>query len=325
MTTLQIPQAISGPSVALDGRQGLEEIVWQEGLLEQVRSYVASTYVSRGGRGVDMGGVFFGSRHGDTLEVTEWRRIQRGKDATSHFYLAPKDEQALVKLLKSTSNDESLEGLEVVGWFRSRTKGEPELEEHDVQFHEKFFTDLSQFAMVIRPSHQRPALAALYVRNEHNEFERDQATVTLSLLPGPAASLDLDIESIHIAEPRKGFPWLAAMTLLVIGVLLTAGALYAMQWNTERSQPVKASDPIRFELAIDNDGLLASWDPTSDAVRDAENAQLLLGDEKLQLSHAELAQGFLRVPLKNAVASDLEVSLKVGSREEVAQLIVAPR
>jgi proteasome lid subunit RPN8/RPN11 len=341
LTTLQIPQPASGlrresqdKSVWLDGRQGIVEISWRLGLLEQVRSYVCSTYISRSGKGSDVGGVLFGKRDGECVQVVAWRPILRGKESTSHFYLDTREELTLIRFLKSAHTEETLADLEVVGWFRSRTKGAPELEEHDIRFHEKFFEGGSQFAMVIRPSHQRPADASIYVRNKSNEFEPSQPSATLSLQPAVIGTADVDEDSSMIPgvaidgvgqSAVSRFPWKFVMSLAFVGALLAVGAILALQWNQERETAALASDQIGLELVFDGEGLKARWNPSSSIILRADNAQLLLGGEKLQLSHSELAQGFLRIPMKTGVISDTEISFKVGDREEVAQLVVAPR
>lgn len=309
-------------------------MVWQAGLLEQVRAFVASTYVSRSGKGSEVGGVLFGVKLEGSIEVVTWRPILRGKDATSHFYLTPKDEQAFGKFLKGTASDENLSGLEVVGWFRSRTKGEPELDEQDVKFHEKFFTEESHFAMVIRPSHQRPALAAMFFRNEENEFDGVNPTVTLNLNPAQSGgfSEESDLAAIpgvsldgSMPSSALKFPWGFAASLLCAATLLCFAAVYALQWNEQREMAMRANNGIGLELVFDGEDLKARWNPASPVISSADHAQLFLGGEKLQLSHSELAQGFLRVPLKSGKLSDTEISLKIGEHEEVAQIITAPR
>jgi hypothetical protein len=332
LTTLNIVQ----PEVALDksnyshinwldGRQGISEIAWAAGLLEQLQGYVASTYYSRGGKGNDRGGVLYGKRTGGTIEVLDWRPAVRGQDATSHFYLNEKEEQAFRKLLKL--NDSSLEGMEPLGWFRSRTRGDLDFESHDVTFHEKHFTENWHFAVVFRPSHQRNTEAAIYVRNAAGEFEHQQPTAQLSLKPLVTEGAAM-IPGVALDEPkpaRKSFSLGLAIGTAMLAGVLAIGTVLALQWNRQHLlQAAQAPSPsLGFELVFDDDDLKARWNPEAPAIAGAERAQLLLGGEKLVLSHAELAQGFLKVPLKIEMAADTEISLKVGDREEVAQLVTA--
>ena len=341
MTSILAPQPISlnrqeglGATTWLDGAQGIVELNWRAGLLEQLRSYVGSTYISRSGKGSDVGGVLFGNRNGESVQVLSWRPIQRGKDATSHFYLDSKEEQSLVKLLDSAKSDATLGSMEVLGWFRSRTKGEPRLDDHDIRFHEKFFPDAAQFALVIRPSHQRPAEASLYVRNDSNQFEPANPSAKLTLQPGPvsvetSSSAAVSIPGILLDEipetPRKRFPWLKAIGVFAVAALLAVAAVVALQWNNQRVESAATTPALGFEVTFDGTDLKAQWNPASQTILKAATAQLLLGGERLQLSQSELAQGFLRVPMKSDLSGDTEISFKVGNAEEVAQLIFAAR
>lgn len=341
MATISIPQAVALPSrdlskdsVWLDGSQGIAELSWRAGTLEQIRSFVCSTYISRSGKGDDAGGILLGRRDGDNTQVLTWRPIVRGKDATSHFYLDSKDEQALTKLLQSVKSDPNLENMEVLGWFRSRTKGEPALEEHDIKFHERFFDKAAQFVMVIRPSHQRPAPAALFVRNNKNEFDRHNPSAKFTLKPGPAISTEASetTDSIPgvlfdepIAQKAETFSWVRAISLVAAAAIVAVGCILMLQWTEKRAMAANTPESLGFELVFDGQDLKARWNPTSNTIMNADTAQLLLGGERLQLSHSELVQGFLRVPMKDGLASDTEITLKVGNREEVAQLIVAAR
>lgn len=330
MTSLQPPFAaaaqsrlVVGQRTSIDGRQGIHTIVWRPGLLEQIRSYAASTYISRSGKGDDVGGIFFGNCEEGEINVMAWRPIGRGQEATSHFYLEPREERKFARMLETYSQDEKLEELEILGWFRSRTKGETVLEEHDIQFHEKYFSDPGHFVMIVRPSHQRPAAAAFYLRNNDGQFESTVPSARLSLLPGPMLS-PVEEEEQEAPQRRGKFSWPLLLSMLALIATVSCAAIFAMQWNDAREE-AKQSQTLNFQLIFNGDELKATWDSHTSAILAADSAQLHLGGERLQLSHAELVQGFLRIPLSSKISDDMEVIFKVGNREEVAQLILAPK
>lgn len=339
LTSLHVPQstpaALPDANVAwVDGRQGVVQVSWRSGLLEQVRSFAGSTYVSRSGKGSDVGGVFYGHKDGEGIQVNTWRPIARGKDATAHFYLDSKDEQVFGRMLKNLASDLTLDGLEVVGWFRSRSKGEPILDAQDVCFHEKFLDLPWQFVMVIRPSHQRPAEAGVFLRNSEGEFEPNHPTASMSLQPGPVVvnakafgAAGIPGVTLVEASPAEARPYSIRLvaSVLALAVVVAFIAIFALQWMEKRESGLRSAGGLGLELVFDGEDLKARWNPTSAAILGAESAQLLLGGERVQLSHAELAQGFLRVPMKPGMAADTEVSLRVGDLEEVAQLITAAR
>ncbi|MFN9975373.1 MAG: hypothetical protein ACK58T_36330, partial [Phycisphaerae bacterium] len=54
-------------------------------------------------------------------------------------------------------------------------------------------------------------------------------------------------------------------------------------------------------------------------------AQISFGGEKLKLSRSELIRGSLQLPMKTGTLEDIEISLQVGNREEVARIIPSLR
>jgi hypothetical protein len=291
-------------------------IHWKTGLLQQIRAYVNESYISRSGKGDDRGGVLFGYFEAGEIEVLAWSPIERSSSGTSHFYLDAQDRKALRKMLESYTQDATLRSLEVVGWFRSRTIGQPNLEEHDQQFHEDFFTNPSQFALIVRPSHQRPAAACLYLKDEKKEFQRVAQLAIAAEAPATTAEL-----APTVPEPVRSFSLLRFLAVLATLALLCAAGLGALQWH-ERSVEAAAHPILNFQVTLAGNELHATWDNTLPVVHNADSAQLLLGGERLQISHAELVQGFLKLPLPASLESDLEITLKVGKTEELAQLVL---
>ena len=329
--SISVPQADAAEDRAgfenqiwVDGRQGIVKLTWRTGLLEQIRSYVGTTYVSRSGSGEDRGGVFFGYLGEEVMQVMAWRPIARGKETTAHFYLNDKAEQGLKKLLQSVKTDVALEGMQVLGWFRSRTKREAQMDEQDVRFHEKFFAEKYQLAMVLKPSHQRPAEAAVYLRGFDGNFDLAAPVAVLNLQVGP---VELGGSGVDGEEPQRKvkFPWMQIICVIPASLILGLGVVLGLQWNHQQEQAASLQESLGFEVEFNGGDMKARWNPAAVPVLQAENAQLLLGGERLQLSHSELAKGYLRIPMKDALAIDTEVRLKVGNREEVSQLIIAAR
>ena len=297
-------------------------MTWRPGLLEQIRCYVGITHIGRSGKGADVGGLLFGYSRGGVMQVMTWRPISRDKDAKAHFRLNGKDERNFQTLLGVSKSDRGLKGMEVLGWFRSRTDGETGLDETDVRFHEKFFAARHQLAMIIRPSNDHPAEAAVYAKNAEGNF----------VLSGPLAMADTKANAAEwgateeeaVVRQRKA-TWMQDGLALLAGVALMLAVILAMQWNHQQDMAASLRDELGFEVELDDAGVKARWNPASATIQKAENAHLQFGRERMQLSHSELTQGYVRVALKNSLLSDTEVSLKAGNREEVSQLIIAAR
>ncbi len=325
---------MTGNTVWLDGSQGIIDLTWRTGLLEQIRSYLGSTPLTRSGINEDVYGILLGYKRDDSVQVMTWRPISRSKETGFNQRINSTDELTLKKLLEIVKTDRALNSMEVLGWFRSRVKGEPELEEQDVRFHEKFFEGLSQFIMIVRPSHQRPSDAAVYVRNQENKFDLKSPVARLSLKPGPVAvdkALNMDALNAGGSPEAKAvargttMQWMQFASMIFAATILGGGLIALQQWNSGRLEADKGKAGLGFEVSIVGNEVKAKWNPASSMVQAADTAQLFLGEDRLQISHSELEQGFLRVPMKTSDIDDTEISLKVGDKEEFAQLVSAAR
>lgn len=318
--------------VRLDGRQGIFQLNWRQGLLEEVRKYVGETYVSRSGKGSEAGGVFFGQRLGELVHVHAWRPMLRTDDATSHFYLNPREEHLLGKLLQSPRSDAGLRKMEVLGWFRSRTKGENTFDDADLSFHDRFFPVATQFALVIKPSHQRPAHAALYVRDAEQQLGPIPAAVFQLQPNNPNLIAGVSNEALPDVSIRRaaGPPWYVskrvAFSYVACALFASGLTIGGLQWNQDRIGRNADSTNLGLALAVEGDQLKASWNPSAPALAHAKVVQLMWqGEEQIQLNEMQLSQGFLKIPFKKSASDDILISLSADGAEETAHLIGAAK
>jgi len=102
-------------------------------------------------RGLEIGGVLFGTHDGNSVEVLQWREIQCEHAHGPGFELSAGDEDALRRFLAESAENPQLAELVPVGWFRTRTRGSAFLSESDVSLFDRFFPDPWQVALVLRP------------------------------------------------------------------------------------------------------------------------------------------------------------------------------
>ena len=323
--------------ISLGGKQGIVQLIWRQHLLDQVRTYVGETYVSRGGRGQESGGVIFGQRLGELVHVLAWRPMPKDSDSTSHFYLNEREEQSLRKLIQSAKSDSGLKGMEVLGWFRSKVKGEANLDGSDISFHEKFFPGISQFVMVIKPSHQRPAQAAIFIREDGGQFAATLPTATLTLQPGAmeqggSGAAQGQLPEVRIDRAARMFsreiPWKRISLLGALALLSIALTVAAMQWNVNLSRQTKTTPAFKLNAELDGDEIKVMWDPASPALSKAGGARLEWQGEQIQLTSTDLQQGYRRLPLNAASGNDLVISvisLNAGNINESAHFIASLR
>jgi proteasome lid subunit RPN8/RPN11 len=115
-------------------------------------------------RGLEIGGVLFGTREGDEIRIAAWRPIPCEHAKGPGFELSAKDEADLKQLLESAGADPGLEGLEVVGWFHSHTRDGVTLTKSDLDLYNRFFPAPWQVALVVRPHAYEPARAGFFFR-----------------------------------------------------------------------------------------------------------------------------------------------------------------
>lgn len=291
-------------------------------MLEQIRCYVGITYISRSGKAAEVGGLLFGYCRKGVMQVMTWRPISRDKDSKAHFRLNGKDERTFQQLLGACKSDGALKGMQVLGWFRSRAEGEAALDEADIRFHEKFFAEKHQIAMVIRPSHEHPAEAAIYARDAQGNFA---LSAPLAMFISKASLAEWGEVAKESTADRRNSTYMQSGLEILAGLALCCLVILGMQWNHQQQAAADLKDDLGFEVKFDGGGIKATWNSASASIQKAETAQLQLGRERMQLSHSELTQGYRRVALKDALRSDTEMSLRTGNREEFSQLIIAAR
>ncbi len=146
-------------------------------------------------RGLEIGGVLFGKRDGDTIKIEQWREIVCSHSRGPGFDLSEEDERQLEDQLANVHKDPEIARLEVVGWFRTRTKGGVFLSDGDLAFYDRFFPGPGDIVLVVRPQMYEPSRAGYFFResdgviraqSSYNEFELENRRRRLPLSFDPA-------------------------------------------------------------------------------------------------------------------------------------------
>lgn len=323
MTTLQLPSALppsSHSATAATSRQESQlSVEWVPGLLAAIRDFVATTYYSKHAHGVDLGGILLGHRDGDRLMVLSWLPIERGSDATAHFHLNSSDERGLSQQLSCLGKTH-----QVLGWFCSRNSGALRAEDHDRDLHQKFFPGAPLF-LIIRPSHQRPSDVHFFMLSSDSTF---LPLRKLQLLPPQIPGVSLSPTPAAPASHRSAWTLRSALfqsvTLFAVFSLTLFCSLLVLQWFelANRSLP---KETLNIQIKNTGADLNVTWNNSSSPLLSSKAAQISFGGEKLKLSRSELIRGSLQLPMKTGSLEDIEISLQVGNREEVARIIPSLR
>lgn len=114
--------------------------------------------------GVEVGGVLFGLRTPDSIEICAQRSLACEYAFGPSFTLSEKDRQTLGELLGSVSTDPDLAGMQPVGWYHSHTRSDISLSEKDLEIYSRYFPEPWQIALVLRPHRFDPVRAGFFFR-----------------------------------------------------------------------------------------------------------------------------------------------------------------
>jgi proteasome lid subunit RPN8/RPN11 len=150
-----------------------------------------SRLVPRGG--LEIGGVLLGKYRDSQVEVTDFEPLECEHAFGPSFSLSSRDEERLKDLLAEVRNKSG--GLEPVGWYHSHTRSEIFLTEADLEIHNRYFPEMWEVALVVRPSTSEPARAGFFFREiggsihasaSYHEFELEPLRDRRSLLRAEA-------------------------------------------------------------------------------------------------------------------------------------------
>jgi hypothetical protein len=93
-------------------------------VVEEVRHEVAEGFQKLSRGGIEVGGLLYGVREGQTIRIMAIRPAACEHASGPAFRLSERDRAALVEQIRQDLQDPRLDGLVCVGWYRTR---EPKL------------------------------------------------------------------------------------------------------------------------------------------------------------------------------------------------------
>lgn len=332
--------------VQLDGRQGIEQIIWRSSLLEQVRSYTTEAYSRPGSSGEEVGGILLGNRLGDAVQVLAWRPIVRTTGSEATFSLDGREQSMLRRLIASTRTDSSLGGMEVLGWFRSRIRGEAKISVEDLDLHRHIFVKDWQFCLVVKPSNQRPAQAQVFLRDASGVpglaagFVLNPGPVEVSpkqqRLSLPEVDIDKGLDDFQSPAPAASSfaNWIRIAAGLVLAVALLAGTIYGLRWQSQAANQAASqadnAQPFQLKLRPETGAIVVLWDRNSDLLRQAAEVKMEINGVAMPLSPSQVSSGSSRISNLGSQSKDIAVRLIATSKrgqvtEEFTRLIDSSR
>ena len=271
-------------------------IEYPDAVLDQIRLAVVEAFFAIPRGGLEIGGVLFGRYRDGLLRIEAFRMLECEHAAGPSFTLSEADHVRLCDLLSSAA----AEGLQPVGWFRSRTRSEISLCDADAALHDACFPEPWQVMLVMRPEVTRPTRAAFFARVDGllcmraSEFVVEPwARSPTCPVPNPAPERQVgdvphvpELKFLTATPEPRAFSRMFWVFALLVG--LTGAGLAAHQY-LEVKIPVQESLSLE---ALDRGGQLQlRWNHGARPVRTARQAKLEITDGPARFStDLEVAQ-----------------------------------
>jgi proteasome lid subunit RPN8/RPN11 len=323
-------------------------IEYSRQVLDEIRAETVDGLLRIRQGGMEVGGVLFGLRREDRIQILNWRQLPCEYALGPSFVLSERDADALDTLIANAKADLHLGGLhlgglEPVGWYHSHTRTGVFLSDSDMAVYDRHFPAPWQVALVLQPSQLGSAEAGFFFRESDGSVRRESSYSPFTLYPlansrHPNPSREEAVSSNTLPEPfrrvsetppAQKWPWLitaAVLALLAIGVL--TGVVRISGFPPSRPDLNLRDLNLR---AADRDGhVRIEWNRVADPIVSAEKASILIvdGDRTLETT---LGQELLRTGslVYQRKSSDVEIRMRIdgggsGPVQALTRLIGLP-
>jgi len=126
--------------------------------LEQMRRLSVDGFNAFPHGGMEIGGILYGVREAGCVRVLSFAELPCEHSSGPRFLLSENDRSMLTDLLHPPDE------LETLGWFRTHTRSNLELDADDREIFDQYFAQPESVTLILKPSHWGPASAAFFVR-----------------------------------------------------------------------------------------------------------------------------------------------------------------
>jgi len=186
----------SAPEIPLTVEYGLDA-------MEEIRASACDGLQQLAHGGLEVGGVLFGSRNGNTVRILKWRPIACEHTEGPTLRLSARDRIGLARQIEVAKSDPELAGLQPLGWFLSHCRSDIFLNAAELEIYNGFFEAPWQVTLVIRPARLGTARAGFFARQADGALRSE------------SSYLDFNVEPMHRAAapfverrsaPRRQLP-----------------------------------------------------------------------------------------------------------------------
>src|SRR5579872_7067198 len=159
-------------------------------VIEEIRHEVAEGFQKLSRGGIEVGGLLYGVRDGQTVRIMAIRPVTCEHSGGPTFRLSERDRAALHEQIRQDQADPRLEDLACLGWYVSHTRTEITLAESDLEIFSSFFPQPWQVTLVVRPSRGGNMRAGFFVREPDGVLNASQSYLEFNFPDRLAAALD---------------------------------------------------------------------------------------------------------------------------------------
>jgi proteasome lid subunit RPN8/RPN11 len=131
-------------------------------VIDDIRLAVVDAFFSLPRGGAEIGGILLGRHAGRRVTITGYAPLDCEHATGPSFVLSPNDHTKLADLMASARGNPM--GTQPVGWYHSHTRSEIHLSAADIEIHKRYFPELWQVALVLKPHTFQPARAGFFFR-----------------------------------------------------------------------------------------------------------------------------------------------------------------
>ncbi len=157
-----MPEATPSGYGRWNASEGSRAIEYSCALLGDIRVLVVDGLHRLARGGIEVGGVLYGRRAGESVSIQAQRPIECEHARGPAFTLSENDLAGLETMLGSAQGAPA--GLDPLGWYHSHTRTGICLSEEDLKLYNRFFPHPWQIALVLHPERFGPVTAGFFFR-----------------------------------------------------------------------------------------------------------------------------------------------------------------
>ncbi len=161
---------------------GSSKVTYSLSLFHEIDSLVNDGFRRIPHGGVETGGLLFGTRTGNAVQLEAYRPIYCQHAFGPSFILADTDLAAIKEQLAAAATDEELKHLQPVGWFIGHTRSPLQLSDREAVWFDMFFAEPGSLTVLVKPERFQPTRFGFLLRHPDGQLERD-ATSSAIILP----------------------------------------------------------------------------------------------------------------------------------------------